>query len=199
MVGGAVTGASADMTGILHRGAVAPAAPAATLPTEATTATTTTTVASTTTTSLAAALPTTGGERGLREADILATTAMADSPATTEVRGTILDTTMATDTTQVLAMDTTLAMAMAITLAMATTTEEVASETVNVLPTSSAVIFGPATNAQDQTIMGDTKLACLMFILVDQTIMVESTRLTKLACLMFIWVYNYSILIWIYN
>merc|ERR1711997_1056718 len=96
MVGGAVTGASADMTGILHRGAVAPAAPAATLPTEATTATTTTTVASTTTTSLAAALPTTEGERGLREADILATTAMADSPATTEVRGTILDTTMAT-------------------------------------------------------------------------------------------------------
>merc|ERR1711997_1195119 len=152
MVGGAVTGASADMTGILHRGAVAPAAPAATLPTEATT---TTTVASTTTTSLAAALPTTGGERGLREADILATTAMADSPATTEVRGTILDTTMATDTTQVLAMDTTLAMAMAITLAMATTTEEVASETANVLPTSSAVIFGPATNAQDQTIMVD--------------------------------------------
>merc|ERR1712088_1308471 len=126
--GGAVTGASADMTGILHRGAVAPAAPAATLPTEATTAITTTTVASTTTTSLAAALPTTGGERGLREADILATTAMADSPATTEVRGTILDTTMATDTT--------LAMAMAITLAMATTTtEEVASETANVLPT----------------------------------------------------------------
>merc|ERR1712088_1035030 len=117
--GGAVTGASADMTGILHRGAVAPAAPAATLPTEATTATTTTT-------SLAAALPTTGGERGLREADILATTAMADSPATTEVRGTIPATTMATDTTQVLAMDTTLAMAMAITLAMATTTEEVA-------------------------------------------------------------------------
>merc|ERR1712088_1280478 len=116
--GGAVTGASADMTGILHRGAVAPAAPAATLPTEATTATTTTT--------LAAALPTTGGERGLREADILATTAMADSPATTEVRGTIPATTMATDTTQVLAMDTTLAMAMAITLAMATTTEEVA-------------------------------------------------------------------------
>merc|ERR1711997_574397 len=148
MVGGAVTGASADMTGILHRGAVAPAAPAATLPTEATTATTTTTVASTTTTtSLAAALPTTGGRRGLREADILATTAMEDSPATTEVRGTILDTTMATDTT--------LAMAMAITLAMATTTEEVASETVNVLPTSSAVIFGPATNAQDQTIMVD--------------------------------------------
>merc|ERR1711997_566847 len=153
MVGGAVTGASADMTGILHRGAVAPAAPAATLPTEATTATTTTTVASTTTTtSLAAALPTTGGRRGLREADILATTAMADSPATTEARATILDTTMATDTT--------LAMAMAITLAMATTTEEVASETANVLPTSSAVIFVPATNAQDQTIMGDTKLAC---------------------------------------
>merc|ERR1712088_1156243 len=142
--GGAVTGASADMTGILHRGAVAPAAPAATLPTEATTtATTTTTVASTTTTSLAAALPTTGGERGLREADILATTAMADSPATTEVRDTIL----------AITMDTTLAMAMATTLAMATTTEEVASETVNVLPTSSAVIFGPATNAQDQTIM----------------------------------------------
>merc|ERR1711997_494435 len=156
MVGGAVTGASADMTGILHRAAVAPAAPAATLPTEATTAiTTTTTVASTTTTSLAAALPTTGGERGLQEADILATTAMADSPATTEVRATILDTTMATDTTQVLAMDTTLAMAMATTLAMATTTEEVVSETVNVLPTSSAVIFAPATNAQDQTIMVD--------------------------------------------
>merc|ERR1711974_455466 len=174
------------MTGILHRGAVAPAAPAATLPTEATTVASTTT-----TTSLAAALPTTEGERGLREADILATTATADSPATTEVRGTILDTTMA--------MDTTLAMAMAITLAMATTTEEVASETVNVLPTSSAVIFVPVTNAQDQTIMVDTKLACLMFILVDQTIMVESTRLTKLACLMFIWVYNYSILIWIYN
>merc|ERR1712088_243742 len=107
--GGAVTGASADMTGILHRGAVAPAAPAATLPTEATTATTTTT-------SLAAALPTTGGGRGLREADILATTAMADSPATTE---------------------------------------EVVSETVNVPPTSSAVIFVPATNAQDQTIMVD--------------------------------------------
>merc|ERR1711997_760726 len=149
MVGGAVTGASADMTGILHRGAVAPAAPAATLPTEATT------VTSTTTTSLAAALPTTGGERGLREADILATTAMADSPATTEVRGTILDTTMATDTILAMAMDTTLAMAMAITLAMATTTEEVASETANVLPTSSAVIFGPATNAQDQTIMVD--------------------------------------------
>jgi len=193
MVGGAVTGASADMTGILHRGAVAPAAPAATLPTEATTATTTTTTvaSTTTTTSLAAALPTTEGERGLREADILATTAMADSPATTEVKGTIPATTMATDTTQVLATDT--------TLAMATTTEEVASETVNVLPTSSAVIFGPATNAQDQTIMVDTKLACLMFILVDQTIMVESTRLTKLACLMFIWVYNYSILIWIYN
>merc|ERR1711997_1432624 len=105
MVGGAVTGASADMTGILHRGAVAPAAPAATLPTEATT----------TTTSLAAALPTTGGRRGLREADILATTAMADSPATTEVRGTILDTTMATDTILAMAMDT--------TLAMATTTE----------------------------------------------------------------------------
>merc|ERR1711997_923921 len=100
MVGGAVTGSSADMTGILHRGAVAPAAPAATLPTEATTATTTTT-------SLAAALPTTGGERGLREADILATTAMADSPATTEVRGTILDTTMATDTILAMAMDTT--------------------------------------------------------------------------------------------
>merc|ERR1711997_415217 len=99
MVGGAVTGSSADMTGILHRGAVAPAAPAATLPTEATT--------STTTTSLAAALPTTGGERGLREADILATTAMADSPATTEVRGTILDTTMATDTILAMAMDTT--------------------------------------------------------------------------------------------
>merc|ERR1711953_716736 len=160
------------MTGILHRGAVAPAAPAATLPTEATMATTTTTtVASTTTTttSLAAALPTTEGERGLREADILAIMAMADSPATTEVRGTILDTTMATDTTQVLAM--------AITLAMATTMEEVASETVNVLPTSSAVIFGPATNAQDQTIMVETKLACLMFIRV----------------------YNYSILIWIYN
>merc|ERR1712088_1128445 len=154
--GGAVTGASADMTGILHRGAVAPAAPAATLPTEATTtATTTTTVASTTTTSLAAALPTTGGGRGLREADILATTAMADSLATTEVKGTIPATTMATDTTQVLAMDTTLAMAMAITLAMATTTEEVASETANVLPTSSAVIFGPATNVQDQTIMVD--------------------------------------------
>merc|ERR1711953_783104 len=168
------------MTGILHRGAVAPAAPAATLPTEATMATTTTTtVASTTTTttSLAAALPTTEGERGLREADILAIMAMADSPATTEVRGTILDTTMATDTTQVLSMDTTLAMAMAITLAMATTMEEVASETVNVLPTSSAVIFGPATNAQDQTIMVETKLACLMFIRV----------------------YNYSILIWIYN
>merc|ERR1712083_987521 len=110
------------LAGILHRGAVAPAAPAATLPTEATT-TTTTTVASTTTTSLAAALPTTGGRRGLREADILATTAMADSPATTEVRGTILDTTLA------MAMATTLAMAMAITLAMATTTEEVASET----------------------------------------------------------------------
>jgi len=156
MVGGAVTGASADMTGILHRAAVAPVAPAVTLPTEATTATTTTTVASTTTTtSLAAALPTTEGERGLQEADILATTAMADSRATTEVRGTILDTTMATDTTQVLAMDTTLAMAMAITLAMATTTEEVASETVNVLPTSSAVIFVPATSAQDQTIMVD--------------------------------------------
>merc|ERR1712088_648505 len=152
--GGAVTGASADMTGILHRGAVAPAAPAATLPTEATTtATTTTTVASTTTTSLAAALPTTGGERGLREADILATTAMADSPATTEVRGTILDTTMATDTT--------LAMAMAITLTMATTTEEVASETANVPPTSSAVIFVPATNAQDQTMMVETKLLWL--------------------------------------
>merc|ERR1712038_1407679 len=135
-MGGAVTGASADMTGILHRGAVAPAAPAVTVPTEATTATTATTVASTTTTtSLAAALPTTEGERGLREVDIMA---MADSPATTEVRGTILDTTMATDTTQVLAMDTTLAMAMAITLAMATTTEEVASETANVLPTSSA-------------------------------------------------------------
>merc|ERR1711997_1289506 len=131
MVGGAVTGASADMTGILHRGAVAPAAPAATLPTEATTATTTT-VASTTTTSLAAALPTTGGERGLREADILAIMAMADSRATTEVRATILDTTMATDTT--------LAMAMATILAMATTTEEVVSETVNVLPTSSVVI-----------------------------------------------------------
>merc|ERR1711994_728621 len=73
--------------------------------------------------------------------------AMADSPATTEVSATILDTTMATDTI--------LAMAMATTLAMATTTEEVASETVNVLPTSSAVIFGPATNAQDQTIMVD--------------------------------------------
>merc|ERR1719278_896691 len=143
------------MTGILHRGAVAPAAPAATLPTEATTATTTTTVSTTTTTSLAAALLTTEGGRGLQEADILATTAMADSPATTEVRGTILDTTMATDTTQVLAMDTTLAMAMATILAMATTTEEVVSETVNVPPTSSAVIFAPGTNAQDQTIMVD--------------------------------------------
>merc|ERR1712061_123481 len=169
------------MTGILHRGAVAPAAPAATLPTEATTATTTTTTtvaSTTTTTSLAAALPTTGGERGLREAGILATTAMADSPATTEVRGTILDTTMATDTTLAMAMDTTLAMAMAITLAMATTMEEVASETANVPPTSSAVIFAPATNAQDQTIM------------------VDQTSLSGVHLGVHCTLYKYSILIW---
>merc|ERR1712088_458103 len=105
MVAGAATGASADMTGTLHRGAAAQAAPAVTLPTEAT--------MTTTTTSLAAALPTTGGRRGLRGGGSPAM-AMADSPA-------------AMATTQVTAMAT-----------ATTTTGAVVSETVSVLPTSSA-------------------------------------------------------------
>merc|ERR1712088_897879 len=130
-VAGAATGASADMTGTLHRGAAAQAAPAVTLPTAATTATTT--VASTTTTSLAAALPTTAGRRGLRGEGSPAM-AMADSPATTDtttgVRATTLATTMAMATTQVMAMAT-----------ATTTTGAVASETVSVLPTSSAATF----------------------------------------------------------
>merc|ERR1712233_214860 len=151
---GAVTGASADMTGTLHRGAAAQAAPAATLPTEATT-----TVASTTTTNLAAVLPTTGGRRGLRGEGSPAM-ATADSPATmdttTGARATTPATTMAMDIILAMAMVTIQVTAMGmVTIQVTTTTGAVVSETVSVLPTSSAATFDQATSAPDQTTMVD--------------------------------------------
>merc|ERR1719348_183352 len=152
--GVAATGASADMTGTLHRGAAAQAAPAVTLPT----------VASTTTTSLAAALPTTAGRRGLRGEGSPAM-ATADSPATTDtttgVRATTPATTMAMGITLAMAMATTLVMAMA---TATTTTGAVASETVSVLPTSSAATFAQATSAPDQTTMVDQIIWPLLLI-----------------------------------
>merc|ERR1712130_441368 len=147
MGAGAVTGARADMTGTLHRGAAAQAAPAATLPAEATTATTT--VASTTTTNLAAVLPTMGGRRGLRGEGSPAM-ATADSPATMDTTTGARATTPATT----MAMDIILAMAM-VTIQVTTTTGAVVSETVSVLPTSSAATFDQATSAPDQTTMVD--------------------------------------------
>merc|ERR1712037_60337 len=151
-VAGAATGASADMTGTLHRGAAAQAAPAATLPTEATMATTTT-VASTTTTSLAAALPTTGGRRGPRGEGSPAM-ATEDSPATTGARATTPATTMAMGITPAMALATTQVMAMA-TVTTTTTTGAVVSETASVLPISSAATSAQATNAPGQTTMVD--------------------------------------------
>merc|ERR1712130_271286 len=122
------------MTGTLHRGAAAQAAPAATLPAEATTATTT--VASTTTTNLAAVLPTMGGRRGLRGEGSPAM-ATADSPAT-----------MAMDIILAMAMVTIQVTAMGmVTIQVTTTTGAVVSETVSVLPTSSAATFDQATSA----------------------------------------------------
>merc|ERR1712233_299050 len=134
---GAVTGASADMTGTLHRGAAAQAAPAATLPAEATT-----------TTNLAAVLPTMGGRRGLRGEGSPAM-ATADSPATmdttTGARAPPPATTMAMDIILAMAMVTIQVTAMGmVTIQVTTTTGAVVSETVSVLPTSSAATFDQA-------------------------------------------------------
>merc|ERR1712037_1004632 len=162
-VAGAATGASADMTGTLRRGAAAQAAPAATLPTEATMATTTT-VASTT--SLAAALPTTGGRRGPRGEGSPAM-ATADSPATTGARATTPATTMAMGITPAMAMATTQVMAMA--TVTTTTTGAAVSETASVLPISSAATSARATSAPGQTTMVDhwsmANSCCLILIL----------------------------------
>ena len=140
------------LAGTLRRGAAAQAAPAATLPTEATMATTTT-VASTTTTSLAAALPTTGGRRGPRGEGSPAM-ATEDSPATTGARATTPATTMAMGITPAMAMATTQVMAMA-TVTTTTTTGAVVSETASVLPISSAATSAQATSAPGQTTMVD--------------------------------------------
>merc|ERR1712037_594924 len=165
-VAGAATGASADMTGTLRRGAAAQAAPAATLPTEATMATTTTVASTTTTASLAAALPTTGGRRGPRGEGSPAME-MADSPATTGARATTPATTMAMGITPAMAMATTQVMAMA--TVTTTTTGAAVSETASVLPISSAATSARATSAPGQTTMVDhwsmANSCCLILIL----------------------------------
>merc|ERR1712130_76304 len=96
-----------------------------------------------------------GGRRGLRGEGSPAM-ATADSPATMDTTTTTPATTMAMDIILAMAMVTIQVTAMGmVTIQVTTTTGAVVSETVSVLPTSSAATFDQATSAPDQTTMVD--------------------------------------------